>query len=133
MHVYGVRLCGYLLIAISCVQQDVRVPLDKDISKILFQSLVQQPCISLTDFPGWVHLIIAMLLLLLRRLETLIIPLRHYCELLVQGVTKWSQESMFPQPKLPLARLETVTVGDNGWDPAKPGQFFVDFVRRALA
>ena len=96
MNAYGVRLCGYLLIAISCVQQDVRVPLDEDISKILFQSLVQQPCISLTDFPGWVRqatlghqdLIIAVLLLLLRRLKTLIMPSTHYCELLVQGVSR---------------------------------------------
>ena len=121
MHVYEVRLCGYLLIAISCVQQDVRVPLNEDIAKIFTQTMAQQPCVALEKLPQWVQratsgdydFIIAMLLILLPRLETLVIPATRFCEVLIRRDAKWSQEPSFYQPKLPLAKLENVTVGDN--------------------
>ena len=114
--------------------EDVRVPLNEDVVKTLTQSLVQQPCIPLTELPQWVRkatlgdhdIIIAMLLLLLPRLETLIIPSTRYCESLIRGAIKWSQESIFRQPKLPLSRLDNITIGNDEFDSVRPGQYFVD-------
>ena len=114
--------------------KDVRVPLNEDIEKSLSPTLAQQPCVSLTGLPHFVRqatlgdhgTIIAMLLILLPRLETLIIPATRCCELLIRSVVQGFQVPMFCRPKLPLTRLENVTIGDNEWDRARPGQFFVD-------
>ncbi len=115
-------------------REDVCVPLEEDIADILTQTLVQQPCIPLTELLHWIHeaisgnedIIVAILLLLLPNLETLIIPSTGYCESLIRRAAKWSQESVIPQPNLPLARLENVVIGDDEWNSGRPAEFLVD-------
>ena len=115
-------------------RQDVRVPLDKDITDVLTQTLVQQPCVPLTELPHWIQeatsgnqdIIVAILLLLLPNIETLCIPSTGYCESLIRRLVKWSQESVVPQPNLPLARLQMVIIGDDEWDSGRPAEYLVD-------
>ena len=115
-------------------REDVRVPLDENIADILTQTLVQQPCIPLTELLHFIKeatsgnqdIIVAILLLLLPNLESLIIPSTDYCESLIRRVVKWSQESIIPQPNLPLARLQNVVIGDDEWDSGRPAKFLVD-------
>ena len=117
----------------NCIE-DARVPLDEDTSKILTKTLIQRLCISLIELSYWVQqatlgnqgIIIAILLVLLPRLETLIIPSTRYCESIIQEAVQRSRGSIFRQPKPPLSRLKIVIIGNNEMDPAKPGQFIVD-------
>ena len=115
-------------------RQDVRVPLGKDIADDLTQALIQQPCVPLEDLLHWVQeaasgnqdITVAILLLMLPYLETLIIPSRGCCESLIRRIIKWSQESIIPQPNLPLARLENVVIGNDEWDTGRPARFLVE-------
>ena len=115
-------------------RQDVRVPLSKDIADDLTQALIQQPCVPLKELLHWVQeaasgnqdITVAILLLMLPDLETLIIPSRGCCESLIRRIIKWSQESIIPQPNLPLARLENVVIGDDEWDTGTPARFLVE-------
>ena len=114
--------------------ETLRVPLNEDVAKTLTLTLLQQPCVSPTGVPLWVRkamsgdqdFIIAALVLLLPRLETLFVPTAPFCELIIRKTVKWAQRSVFRRPMLSLARLESVRIGDNQWNPAQPGQFFVD-------
>ena len=114
-------------------REDVRVPLDQDIAEDLTQALVQQPCVPLKELLHWTQeatsgnqdVIIAILLLLLPNVESLLIPSYRYCESLIRNVVKWSRESIIPQPNLPLARLENVTIWDDQWNSGIPAEFFV--------
>ena len=98
------------------------------------QTLVQQPSVPLTEPPHGVQqatsgnqdIIVAILLLLLPNLTTLIIPSTRYCEALIRRVVKWCQESIIPQPNLPLAKFENVVIGDDRWNSIDPGEFFIE-------
>ena len=121
-------------ISFEYCRDDVFLPLDEDIADILTQTLAQQPCVPLAELPHWVFeasggnqdIIVAILLLLLPNLTTLIIPSTRYCEALIGRVVKWSQESIVPQPNLPLAKLENVVIGDDRWNSMDPGEFFIE-------
>ncbi len=115
-------------------REDVYFPLEEDIGDNLTQTLVQQPCVPLTELPHWVQeaasgnqdIIIAILLLLLPNLTTLIIPSTRYCESVIRRIIEWSQQSVIPQPNLPLARLENVVIGDDLWNTFRPGEFLIE-------
>ena len=116
-----------------CIQ-NLHVPLHEDIAGILFQIVLQQPYVPLTIVPRWVHdailgkqdPAIAILLLLLPNLETLFASATPYCEFVIRQALISAQIPTFRQPKLALATLKRVDIGDSQWDPANPGKFFVD-------
>ena len=115
--------------------KDVRVPLDRNIVPLLTRIMAKIPCISLPTLPLWVReatsgdhdLIIAMLLFLLPRLESLAIPpATRLCEMLVRSAAQWFQNPSFYRRTLPLTRLTNLAVGNDELNRARPGQYFVE-------